>query len=131
MLFVPGIIPGYVPDTNKMNYYQRQAYLPGEASFTGAAGPSPASLSQGGPLYRPGGFGTGGTNWTGDPAQAQALQAGQQLAGLASQQAADFASRRAYPGMHGRIAAAQNPAQYLPQPETQAQEKPQTAGSIG
>lgn len=33
MVSGPGIIPGYMPDVNAMNYYQRQAYLPKESSM--------------------------------------------------------------------------------------------------
>lgn len=44
MVTGPGIIPGYVQDTNAMNAYQRQAYLPKESAQ--AYGPEDARRAQ-------------------------------------------------------------------------------------
>ncbi|NIN66094.1 MAG: hypothetical protein GTO63_15645 [Anaerolineae bacterium] len=111
-MFGFNVIPGRVADPNRMNYYQRQAYLPGESTQVGGFGPGAHSEV---PLHRPGGFGTGGTDWQTSPAQAQALTAGQQANALAQDVSFNAARARMYPGMVGRMKAVADPRQYLPQ----------------
>lgn len=113
-MFGFNVIPGRVADPNAMNYYQRQAYLPQNAGISGGYGPG-ASLEAGPALHRPGGWGTGGTNWQGDPAATQQLNAGQQAAAFASDAGFNAARARMYPGMWGRMQAAADPRQYLPE----------------
>ena len=43
----PGIVPGWMPDSHAMDYYQRQAVLPNQAGIQGGGSPSPAGLSGG------------------------------------------------------------------------------------